>query len=188
MCFVLLWKSPCHTCLYNLLTYNNHVWDIFGGKIGKLNRNTRILLCYRKIKKSHLLCVAILKEDKRFPLKIDVSCSIAKEGVTSLWGTISHIQSWSDRLIIINEVWALLYRTVQVLYPQSCTSLLLRSFRYRQLTPTLHRRLSAPASNSTLDASEAQAGIQRKIFVKDKKRGRKNSPSHLSVLSAQKIL
>lgn len=48
-------------------------------------------------------------------------------------------------------------------------------YRYMQQSPTLHSRLSAPASNSTLNALKIQAGIQIKVFENDKKREKKKN-------------
>lgn len=51
-------------------------------------------------------------------------------------------------------------------------------YRYTQQTPTLHSCLSAPVSDSTLNASKIQAKIQRKIFEdKKKERERKKNIS-----------
>lgn len=67
--------------------------------------------------------------------------------------------------------------------------------RHMQQTPTLHSRLSAPASNSTLNALKVQAGIQIKVFEKDKKREREKKislasfcPPLLSFLSEDPLM
>lgn len=128
---------------------------------------TTVLVCAHAY---YHICTETCRDGESIKLKIYFLCTISQDGVIF---TVTHIEliRWAYHNITSTIISILNCTGI----PSSCShaAVALNIYRYMQQTPTLHSHLSAPTSNSTLNVSKIQAGIQRKIFKKDKKKERK---------------